>query len=297
MSAVNLTVDRPLNLEHPMHNGVTFEIVRVTPEIAQEWLGHNHGNRSQRATAISMYARDMRHGDWLFTGDPIRFDWDGRLIDGQHRLEGVVISGVTVVMVVIRGLDPRVQGVLDTNAKRTMRDALTFAGIKSGVNDLATAARIAQAYESGALEDALSNIPSNNLSNTEGVEWALQNPDAIGACLFAHRVARKIGATSGSLGYCVLRLMRVDPEKAIDFFEGAAEMRTNGRGDPRKAMLDAFTAIRNKRRAPSPAETLAIVFRCWDAWYHDATLRSVNTIIQGSKGMTVWAVAGSAVTA
>src|SRR5690606_37222008 len=135
MPATKATAE--VTLEHPMHRGVDIEIVTVTPELASEWLTANKGNRTQRPKVIAAYSRDMTAGEWLFTGEAIKFDWNDRLIDGQHRLEAVLLAGASVRMLVIRYLDPRVQYVLDTAAKRTAGDALRFAGVTVQPKDIA----------------------------------------------------------------------------------------------------------------------------------------------------------------
>ena len=49
----------------------------------------------------------MGSGNGQTSGLSIQFDWDGRMIDGQHRCEAGIESGVTIRMLVVKGLDPR----------------------------------------------------------------------------------------------------------------------------------------------------------------------------------------------
>ena len=81
----------------------------VEPEQAQKWLERNIANRTLRPSRVQEYATAMTEGRWRYTADPIRFDSDGKLIDGQHRLMAVVRSGCTVEMHVVRGLSPEAQ--------------------------------------------------------------------------------------------------------------------------------------------------------------------------------------------
>lgn len=55
----------------------------ITPRIAKTMLSHNTGNRPLRKAVVQRYATDMENGDWQDNGDPIRFDTNGRLIDGS----------------------------------------------------------------------------------------------------------------------------------------------------------------------------------------------------------------------
>jgi hypothetical protein len=51
--------------------------------MAQTWLEKNvPHNRGVRPSVVAAYARDMLAGKWYISGDPIRFDVKGNLIDG-----------------------------------------------------------------------------------------------------------------------------------------------------------------------------------------------------------------------
>lgn len=61
--------------------------VRVTPAMAQEWLKNQVLNRTPSNAVVAKYAKAMADGVWLCDPQvPLRFDSDGRLVDGQHRL-------------------------------------------------------------------------------------------------------------------------------------------------------------------------------------------------------------------
>lgn len=65
---------------------MTMEIVKITPDMAEKWLGRNPRNRHVRQRDVVRYAQSMLAGEWLVTGEAIKFSFDGNLIDGQHRL-------------------------------------------------------------------------------------------------------------------------------------------------------------------------------------------------------------------
>ena len=83
-----------------------LSLEKVTPDTAQMWLTKMPKNRNIRPGDVARYARDMSSGKWGLAGDPVRFDKDGNLIDGQHRLQAIIRSDTTQEMVVIRGLSP-----------------------------------------------------------------------------------------------------------------------------------------------------------------------------------------------
>lgn len=99
------------------------KIMLVTPEQAKLWLdGANHGNRPHRGWWSAALAQVMKRGGYIQTHQGIAFTEDGRLLDGQHRLWAIVISGCAQEMAVFTGVDDRAFQVIDCGIKRTMAD-------------------------------------------------------------------------------------------------------------------------------------------------------------------------------
>ena len=200
------------------------------------------------------------------------------MIDGQHRCEAVIESGVTVRMLVVKGLDPRSREVIDTGAKRTGGDALRFAGFTQDPTVLAAVARIADARENGYLRTAMAtNIPT--LSNSDIIAWAELNPDVGSAISLARRTGKSINIQPSVWAYCLYELEKVGAHAATEFAESIADMRLDGKGDPRRVLLEIFhRAATGQRRKPGVAESIYIVFRAWNAWAIGQTL---NQIVPG----------------
>lgn len=115
-------------LKPKVASAVPAEIITVTPQMAEEMLAKNVKNRSVSYGLVDAYARDMRNGDWQFTGEALKFSVDGHLIDGQHRLLACVKADVPFKTLVIYDLESRAQEVIDTGRGRTVADALHLAG-------------------------------------------------------------------------------------------------------------------------------------------------------------------------
>jgi hypothetical protein len=113
---------------------VTYKMTAITPELAAAWLeNRNTHNRPLRDYRIAELARDMSAGRWHDTGEPIKFDYNDALLDGQHRLGAIVASGVTIEMLVIWGLQPETQDYMDIGLKRSVADSLRDAGRRGGM--------------------------------------------------------------------------------------------------------------------------------------------------------------------
>ena len=107
----------------------TVEVRDVTPDDAKAWLGANHPrNRRLRPAKVAEYAADIRGWRWKLSDQAITFDARGKLVNGQHRLAAVVVAGVPIRAVVLRGVDPGTLYVLDGGMKRKTDDRFGMAG-------------------------------------------------------------------------------------------------------------------------------------------------------------------------
>ena len=107
---------------------IQTEIATITPDIAQAYLTKNVNNRNHSAMTVSTYARDMKAGRWMMTGDPIQFDTNGNLLNGQHRLMACVEADTPFDTVIVYGLPAELQAVIDTGKPRSLADKLKLDG-------------------------------------------------------------------------------------------------------------------------------------------------------------------------
>lgn len=108
----------------------TVSIELITPLSAKLFLMHNTANRSLRSLAVSEYTSEMKSGAWMLGCDAIGFDTDGVLINGQHRLNAVIKSGVACEFIVARNLPTKTKDALDIGKRRMLHERLTIAGNK-----------------------------------------------------------------------------------------------------------------------------------------------------------------------
>jgi len=107
----------------------------ITPEKAEKYLERNISNyRKLETHRVDSYAKDMKHGRWELNGESIKFNLDGELTDGQHRLKAIIKANVPVQMLVIRGIENGIS-LYDIGKNRTMFQIATASGIKENVRD------------------------------------------------------------------------------------------------------------------------------------------------------------------
>ena len=112
-----------------------YKLVRVGPEfitaeIAAEWLKLNLKNRYISRGSVNAYADDLEAGDWDLSSDCICFDTNGNLMNGQHRLQACVDTGIGFWCLVAYNMPISAYRVIDFGRKRKLSDLEIMKGSK-----------------------------------------------------------------------------------------------------------------------------------------------------------------------
>jgi hypothetical protein len=128
-----------------IYSGVTAAIVRITPEEAGDMLACNRKNRKLDKRNVSLLRDAIAQGEWYMNGEAIIFSADGALLNGQHRLHAIIAAGVSVDVLVVRGVDPESFKTLDSGRVRRAGEVLAMDGEKNG-NNVASAIQALLAF-------------------------------------------------------------------------------------------------------------------------------------------------------
>jgi hypothetical protein len=169
--------------------------------------------RSTSKVAVGRMARAMSRGEWRLTHQGIAFDVEGLLVDGAHRLNAIIESGVTVEMVVWEGVDPRIFDLIDVGRRRSPGDIVTIAGYKNA-KSVAAGARLLLAYR--RIPDKTWNGPPiNDFTAEELLAEIATHPTieerAADAVNLRHNVRIPTAASTAALTL----FFEVDPEKRV----------------------------------------------------------------------------------
>lgn len=105
-----------------VYGKVEITVERITPAIAKRILDtQNMNNRHISMKDAYKYAKIMKEGRWKL-GEPIMFDEDGILRDGQHRLKAVIVANMPIEFVVEKGLDREIINDLNTGRATTLKN-------------------------------------------------------------------------------------------------------------------------------------------------------------------------------
>jgi hypothetical protein len=160
--------------------------IKVTPEIAAEWLEkYNTKNRNMRPLHVAKIAQDIVDGRWFLNGATIVIGTDNTLLDGQHRLAAIVKSKTPVDMIVVTGVLSNSKPTIDGNIPRKANDILSLDGYANS-RALVAVARMLMCIKDGNLSGR------SNHSNIEINDFVTLRPD----------IAKSVSITKDMKGIC-----------------------------------------------------------------------------------------------
>lgn len=269
-----------IRVENARHSlSVGFE--EVTPEKAERWLEDNVHNRRLGAMRTTNTAEDMAEGRWQQTGDTIKFDVYGHLLDGQHRLKSLAASGTTQTLVVVRGLQPTSQEVMDSGARRTAGDALTLrhlGGYQHGKNMAAIVRRVIE-WEAGR-RTRNQRVGKNVVTTAAVIAFVDANEERCNEVVDQAMSMSQVPISVAVRGLLLWVLADVDRAQALEFFTGLNDGAGLEKGNPiltlRNRLLDARLNIPTKGRL-TETTVLDMSIRAWNAWREGRPLLRLAT--------------------
>jgi hypothetical protein len=237
-------------------------VMEITPEMARAWLKTNVGNRPARQAHVKALQKAIANGEWKLTGDPIRFSASGKLIDGQHRLQAIVNSGITVQAVVMHGLQDDIFDVIDSGKGRSRSDLLCIdvgLPVETG-KILGTAVGIAYDYEKGNFSFR------GSVSSRELMDYVHRNPSLIASSEYAQRLPRSGTPVPRSIAAAFhFFASKLDQEAAEAFLTRLMVGVVNGQNDMLLHMRNLCSAALVARRPISTPEIMARLIKIWNA--------------------------------
>ncbi|MFJ8229592.1 hypothetical protein ACIQ9E_06460 [Streptomyces sp. NPDC094448] len=250
---------------------LSSSIMDITPSIATEMISRNYGNRPLDKGRVTHLREAIHRGEWLVSHQGIAFSgsWsNSRLLDGQHRLEAIRISGQTVPVLVFENVPPETFSVMDTGRSRTASSILSIQG-EQDASLLAAAIRHIYLFQS--MPDTEWKGHSSRLTNSQVLKFLKENREAVvQACGIARLMSKErlIIPTAAAVGYYTTREASpgVDQEPWVEGVTTGADLSP---GDPRLALRNALislgTGTSGRRRSDSRGQ-LGLYLKAWNAW-------------------------------
>lgn len=196
---------------------IFFDIEEVGPIKARKYLDRNVRNRPLKPSVVARYAHEMKNGRWVMNGDTVKFDPEGNLLDGQHRLEAIIVSASTQLLGVARNVPATAFATLDQGRKRSPGDHLALIG-ESDSNHLAVAVAYLARYDRG--DQWATRGPEKSVSGPEIVMTLAENQGLRNSLSVVH--GTHIVGSRGMFAFVHYVAAKQDKEKADTFIHGLA---------------------------------------------------------------------------
>lgn len=237
-------------------------VMEVTPEQALVWLDGNIHNRPLRQRRVDDLAAAIERGEWALNGDAIRFDANGILLDGQHRLWAIAQSETTVESLVVRGLDRATQETIDLGARRNLSDVLR---LRDHLNATQLAATLTYwwRYENGYVR-----VPSARPTIPQALAILEANPTLVDTLHEVRGVQVRFRIQTGPLTAAHYEFTSIDAEQAGALFEGLLHGKALAEGSPILA-LRRWLERRNSGEGNVRADAVvvhALFVKAWNAY-------------------------------
>lgn len=252
-------------------------IVEITPEMAADWLDNRNiglKNRTISRVVAGRYAEAMRRGEWTLTHQGIAFDTEGWLLDGQHRLQGIANSGVTVTVWVFPDMPRDTFDTLDVGRRRLASHLLRV----PNATVLASAVRFI-AVADGIKDPRSAEVAYAELSNVETLELVRRAGSKLEqAARTASRLRSGARLSPSPTAAVVYQILATESASELDEFVEALVTGANlDKDDPRLRLRNAFTGSPTTRAAAmrTPSHPYALTVKAWNNYLLRRPLQSL----------------------
>lgn len=245
--------------------------VDVTPQLAAGFRSKVNESRQRPISHpnVRKYVKQIQKGEWKFTGQGIIFSNEDELLDGQHRLKAVEISGETISMMVVLGIDAEAWNKMDCVFRRSGAD---FISSLCNRHSVAAALRLIASEEEGADGDVISSQATDATPGDTPILLE-KHPMLVATEKGDNKIhsvmgkLRHIGVPSSIGMYAVYRTILHDSDLADMFWEGVYEGAGLEKNDPRFKLRE--TMIRASRTPAGRLHqnvVLAYIIKAWNSF-------------------------------
>jgi hypothetical protein len=254
----------------------------ITPAIAVNLLRRNRpgANRWLDAPTVYYYAQQMARDDWKETGQPILIDTKNHLVDGQHRLFAIIISGLTIKTFVVTGIKA-VENLfvyIDNARTRTAATALQTKGYNGLSAIITSVIKFAEEVRHGIYNPSAGATRLARMSPSQFLDLVEHYPNAQKA---AHSTASDwsdaveyLQNRKDMVAYVGMKIIDAHGEAvADDFFADLTDGKERPADHPVVALrreIDKDARLPAKKMKKQ--HVAAALIKAFNAWHKDETL-------------------------
>lgn len=249
--------------QHPMPE---MRTILMTPDVAGKLLDEiNTHNRKRRQDHYDFFVRMLQNGEWACTHQGMAIDWNGILQDGQHRLEAIRDTGISVPVRMFVGEDPDNFNKIDTQMPRRAQDLIAMRGVPNSAV-MGSIARLVLRYDEFGGDLHLNRRAKYSIAAVDEAVASMGEP-LRAACLAAYRIREEtyanVTGTAAAL-YVIARMLPDGDSRVERFIYDLERGVTIERSDVVDKLRRRFIRARRDRQYMSGYEAMAYVIKTWN---------------------------------
>jgi hypothetical protein len=260
------------------------EMINATPAMAQEWLDKNLSaasegglsNRKLKERIEKKYYNRMIRGEWNpCNGESIKFDSDGNLIDGQHRLTAQIRTGKSMWWFVVYNCRRDAFKTIDDGTARSGADMLSIHGEKN-VNVFSALIQLVRRYKTKTLATGNTEaIPNADMFDAATEEKESGAEDSVNIAL-SNRAPKGFIAPSVVAFVHFMASKNGNREKADAFVKALCIQEPAENDQPIRSLRKRLTENMTGVKRASKVTTIAWCVKAWNAFYEGRQLSSAG---------------------
>ena len=265
------------------------EIQKITPEIAKAYLATNIGHQRNVTKSHVLHLKQaMEKDQWMMTGHPIVFDFEGRLIDGQHRLLAVIESGKSVDFLVVRGVHSDAFKAMDRGKIRSNGNMFAIHGVENYVMVASATSGVLNYRRALKSNDGKGGSLNSYTRPTTAElieEYDANQAQYQDAVLVGNKIKRLM---MPSVGAIVAALALIDAKHSnvsvLSFWESFTEGANLSHGDPILTLKNRIMENAASKAKLSQNLLIMISIKAWNAYVQNKSLKLLR--VTDGEGVT-----------
>lgn len=256
-----------MNTSASPHPGVRVEIVFIDARRSQQIIAANTENQRAISRANLTKITDcIREGRFVLNGESIIISESGRLLNGQHRIHGVINSGTGIWTVLVTGVPDEYFSTIDGGKSRNFADILTINKDVNANNLASSVSRLAE-----YMQDASQLGSGYPFSNAELFAVREISPDLVDSV----RLSLHLSSVIAPSRFAWLHYLAKDTcsHKLEEFMVGLKTGEMLPADSPIYLLRARLVANRSAKAKLKGRELFALLIKAWNAHLEGKALR------------------------
>lgn len=247
-----------------METKMKTELKTITPEIAREMLKRNSGNRQLANSHVTYLSEQMKEGAWKQNGASIVLTADGRLLDGQHRLNAIIQSDTSQKMIVISGVHSDAFDTMDTGKTRSSGDVLSIKGVEYH-NIVSAAIKMIIDFENGHYAQAGNRTKCTNTRVLNFIEEHPEVEDAAKKANLWYTKFQRVYPHSKMAAFFYM-MSKKNVTDAEEFWEKLSTGVGLQEGSPILTLRNKLLQIKMSKLSVNNREKSMMIIKAWNSY-------------------------------